>query len=263
MHVVVTGASSGIGRDIAKAFDVPGNSLSLVARREGLLKELQREIRAPAEAIPADLADPADPVGWLMRAEARLGPVDVLVNNAGISYIEPVAGVDAARIKALFQINVHTPIAAIHHVLPGMLARGGGTIVNVASVAAFTASPYLCHYHASKGALGNFSESLKMELRRTGVHVVSVYPGPIHTPMAERNYQQFADSAAARRAPAGDTKTLARLVYRAVLQKKPRVIYPRFYRLAWWLPGIARFISERAVPAVTGARTPPMPGDTQ
>jgi short-subunit dehydrogenase len=261
VHIVITGASSGIGRDLARAFDAPGNSLSLVARRGSLLEELQRELRAPSEAIVADLADPADPIGWLLRAEARFGPVDVLVNNAGISYVEPVQGVEEARIKALFQVNVNAPIAAIHHVLPGMLARGAGAIVNVASVAGFAPAPYFCHYNATKAALGSFSESLRMELRRTGVHVVSVYPGPIETPMAERNYQQFQDSARARLAPGGDTRTLARLVYRAVEDRAPRVIYPRFYYLAWWLPGIARFVAERLVPEVTGGPTPPLQGD--
>jgi short-subunit dehydrogenase len=261
MHVIVTGASSGIGRDLAKAFGIAGNTISLVARRRSLLEALQGEIDAPSEVIAADLGDAADPIGWLLEAEKRAGPVDVLINNAGISYIEPTPGIDAGRIAALFQINVHTPIAAVQHVLPPMLERGAGTIINIASVAAFTAAPNMCHYHATKGALGNFSESLHMELSQSGVHVLTVYPGPIDTPMAQRNYEQFSDSAAARRAPAGDTATLARLVNRAVANKQARVIYPRFYRIAWWFPGIARFVSARAVPGVVGNKTPPMPGD--
>src|SRR5688572_26254519 len=138
MHVVVTGCSSGIGRDLAKAFGTEGNRLSLVARRKNLLEELQKEIAVPTQAIAADLADDRDPIGWLVRAEQTYGPVDILINNAGLSYIEPTVQIDAARIKTLFQVNTHVPIAATQHVLPGMLERDRGTIINVASVAAYT-----------------------------------------------------------------------------------------------------------------------------
>ena len=259
MHIVVTGASSGIGRDIAKAFDAPGNKLSLVARRGALLGELQKEIRTTSWAIEADLA--ADPIGWLRRAETDGGPVDVLVNNAGTSYVEPVELIDEARIRAMYQLNVATPIAAMRHAVPAMRSRGSGTIVNVASVAAFTAAPFMCDYHATKGALGNFSESLRLELRGTGVNVVSVYPGPVHTPMAERNFDRFHDADKLRRVPTGNSATLARLVHRAVVTRKARVIYPRFYLLAWWLPGVARLAYSRVVPRVVGGTTPPLGGD--
>jgi short-subunit dehydrogenase len=261
MHIVVTGASSGIGRELARAFDRPGNRISLVARRENLLAELRGELRAETCAVTADLSDARDPIGWLRRAEEAFGPTDVLINNAGTSYVEPVQGIDEARIRALFQINVHTPIAAIHHVLPAMLSRGRGTIVNVASNAAFSPAPYFCHYTATKGALGNFSESLRMEIKRTGVHVVSVYPGPIRTPMGERNWGQLKPTLAAKIAPEGDARALARLVLKAVERRRARVIYPRFYVLGWWLPGVGRWIAERFVPEATGAVTPPLDGD--
>ena len=263
MHVVVTGASSGIGREIAKAYDRAGHRLSLVARRLSLLEGLRAEIRTDTHAIRADLSDPADPIGWLRQAEEHFGPVDVLVNNAGVSYVEPVQGIDRERIATLFQVNVHVPIAAIHHVLPGMLARRSGVIVNIASNAAFSPAPYFCHYTASKGALGNFSESLRMELRKSGVHVLSVYPGPVETPMGDRNWGQLKQSASAKLAPIGSAPVLARLVVDAVEARKPRVIYPRFYLLGWWFPSIGRWIAERFVPEATGAVTPPLPGDLE
>jgi short-subunit dehydrogenase len=263
MHVVVTGASSGIGRAIAVAYDKPGNELSLVARRLSLLEELRNEIGTDSYAIRADLADPADPVGWLREAEAHFGPVDILVNNAGVSYVEPMLGIDPQRIATLFQVNVHVPIAAIHHVLPGMLARRSGVIVNIASNAAFSPAPYFCHYTASKGALGNFSESLRMELKKSGVHVLSVYPGPVETPMGDRNWGQLKDSRSARMAPIGNAPELARLVVDAVEKRKARIIYPRFYLLGWWFPSIGRWIAERFVPEATGAVTPPLGGDLE
>jgi short-subunit dehydrogenase len=261
MHVVVTGASSGIGRDIAKAFDEDGNSISIVARRRPLLEELQREIRATTYAITADLCDADAAADSLVRAEERFGPIDVLVNNAGASFVEPVLKVDAGEIERLFQLNVHTPIRAIHRVLPTMVERGAGTIVNVASVAAFTAAPFMGHYHATKGALGNFSECLRLELANTGVHIVTVYPGPVKTAMADRNFDQFENSAQMRRLPTGDTRTLARLVRRAVARKRARVIYPSFYRIPWLFPWLSRFLTERTDVTVTGKKTPPLPGD--
>lgn len=263
MHVVVTGASSGIGRDLAKVFDGPGNKISIVARRKSLLEELQKEIAVPTAAIDADLADEADPIGWLRRAEQVFGPVDILINNAGISYVEPTHQIDAIRIKAIFQVNTHVPIAATQHVLPSMLERKSGTIVNIASIAAFTYAPYFTHYHATKGALGNFSESLRIELKNSGVRVISVYPGPVSTPMGERNFDQFKDSKKMRRVPTGDTKTLARLVCHAVQKNKPRVIYPRFYRIAWNFPWLARFVTSRTTFDIKGDITPSLPGDLE
>lgn len=263
MHIVITGASSGIGLEIAKAFGRAGDKLSLVARRLSLLEELGKQIPTETHAIQADLSNPADPIGWLEEAEAHFGPVDVLVNNAGVSYVEPVQNIDRARIDKLFQVNVHVPIAAIQHVLPGMLERRSGIIVNIASNAGFTPAPYFCHYSASKGALGNFSESLRMELKRTGVRVLTVYPGPVETPMADRNWNQLKQNASARMAPIGSAPVLARLILSAIEARKPRVIYPRFYALGWWLPSIGRWIAENLVPEATGTVTPLMGGDLE
>ena len=261
-HIVITGASSGIGRAIAKAFDQPGAKLSLVARRLPLLEELCAELRCASQPIVADLASMDDPVRWLREAEATFGATDVLVNNAGMSFVEPVENVDQRRIDLVFALNVRTPIAAIHHVLPSMLERGLGTIVNVASNAAFSPAPYFCHYTATKGALGNFSESLRMELKGRGVHVLSVYPGPIHTPMGDRNWAQLEGGESTKKlSPVGDPQTLALRVRRAVEKKRARVIYPRFYALSWYFPSLGRFVAEHLVPKATGEKTPPMPGD--
>lgn len=261
MHIVVTGASSGIGRALARAFDRPGARLSLVARRGSELEELSRELACQSCPIVADLARTEDPVAWLDEAEKAFGPTDVLVNNAGMSYVEPVSSIEPARVQSVFQVNVHTPIAAIHRVLPNMQARRAGTIVNVASNAAFSPAPYFTHYCATKSALANFSESLRMELRAVGVNVVTVYPGPVETPMADRNWKQLEDGVFRRMAPRGRADVLATLIVRAVERRSARVIYPRFYALGWWLPGIGRFVAERFLPQATGERTPPMPGD--
>ena len=254
-HIVITGASSGIGRAIAKAFDQPGNSISLVARREPLLRELQSEIRTRSEVVVGDLSDADDPIDWLREAEETLGPTDVLVNNAGVSFIEPVEGVNAKRIAWKFQVNLLTPIAAMQYVMQHMLARGRGEIVNICSVASLTPRPYFCHYTASKGALANFSEAVRVELADRGVHVLTVYPGPIDTPMGQRNFDQFDNPAVVRKAPTGDTVTMARLILRALEKKRRRVIYPRIYKLNWFIRSFAHFLAERS-PTISGEQTP-------
>ncbi|HYV48710.1 MAG TPA: SDR family NAD(P)-dependent oxidoreductase [Myxococcaceae bacterium] len=264
MHILVTGASSGIGLGIARAFDSAGNRITLVARRRALLDELRAQFKCETQAIDADLSRTDDQVGWLKRAEETFGPTEILVNNAGASLLEPIDGIDEARADPLFQINLHTPIRAIHHVLPAMLARRSGIIVNVASGAAFMPAPYLCHYSATKAGLGSFSESLRMELKlkRCGVHVLTVYPGPIQTPMGDRNWAQLEQSKLAHLLmPTGNTETLARLVLRAVQRRRPRVIYPRFFLVGWWFPGLVRWATETFAPPATGAKTPPLPGD--
>ena len=263
MHVLITGASSGIGRAIAKAFDHPDNKLSIVARRTALLQELTSEIRTESKAIQADLSDASATSRWIEQAEQELGPIDILVNNAGTSYLEPVLGVDENRIHKLFQVNVHAPIAAIHSVLPGMMQRRRGVIVNIASNAAFSPAPYLCHYSATKGALANFSECLRLELKGTAVQVLTVYPGPVKTPMADRNWEQLKKTAATRFAPIGDAGVLAARILQAIDRKRARVIYPRFYALAWWLPSLGRLIAEHLMPEATGVVTPPLAGDLE
>lgn len=261
MHIVVTGASSGIGRDIAKALDRADCRLSLVARRAELLDSLRSELRAQSRSIPADLSDPQSETSWLDKAEATFGPVDMLVNNAGVSYVEPLLGIDQERIRTLFQVNVMVPIAAVHRVLPGMLQRKSGVIVNIASNSAFNPAPYFAHYSATKGAIGNFSESLRMELKNTGVRVITVYPGPIKTPMGDRNWKQLKSSKAAETAPIGSTEVLAQKIVKAIDKDQARVIYPGFYALSWWLPSLGRGIASAFMPEATGEKTPPLPGD--
>jgi short-subunit dehydrogenase len=260
MHVVITGASSGIGRALAHAFDGPGRRLSLVARRGDVLEEVAAQLSCEASPVVADLSDREAGTQWLVACEAAHGPVDVLVNNAGVCYVEPAQGVSAERIERLLRVNLHAPVAAVDHVLPGMLERGAGTVVNLGSLASFSPAPWYAHYAASKGGLAQFSESLRLELAGTGVHVLTVYPGPIHTPMAARNHDQL-EGDSSHLAPSGDPEALARRVVRAVERGAGRLFHPRIYGLAFWFPAIAHTIAATAMPRATGRVTPPMWGD--
>ena len=255
MHVVITGASSGIGAALAHALAaLPDAKLTLVARRRALLERLARELPVPVCVVEQDLArTDADPSAWLADAVRAHGPVDVLVNNAGAQVIGPSAAVDPRAGEASLVLNLHTPLRLWRAVLPAMLARRAGTIVDIASMAALAPTPGMTYYNASKAGLAAASEALRGELRGTGVHVVTVYPGIIETDLAERALAQYGSSRALRLQPRSTPERLARDVLHAIRKRRARVVHPRSYTLARWFPTIVRWVMDRFTPAVHGA----------
>jgi short-subunit dehydrogenase len=250
MHVAVTGASAGIGEALVRAWAARGASVSLVARREERLRQIAEEIGGKTFVAAADLANPERATDWMAPAEAALGPIDVLVNNAGVQHIEPTAEADVDGGEVLLRLNVFTPMRLTRAVLPGMIARGRGTIVDVASMAALTPMPGMYYYNAAKGGLATASEGLRGELHGTGVHVVTVYPGPVDTDMGRAGYAKYEPTLALRMTPQGDAAGLARLVLRAVERRRPRVIYPRIYAVTLLFPRISRWFTGRFSPPV-------------
>ena len=167
--VLITGASSGIGRELARLFAGEGAGLVLVARSEGRLRELAGELAAgygvQARVVPADLSQPAGP-GQIMEALAQQHiDVDVLVNNAGFGAHGPVAGIGVARQLEMIEVNVAALTRLTALLLPGMLQRRRGAILNVASTAAFTPGPNQAVYCATKAYVLSFTEALAEEVR--------------------------------------------------------------------------------------------------
>jgi short-subunit dehydrogenase len=247
-HVVVTGASSGIGDGIARELARAGAALTLVARRRELLEKLAAELGTQTRVVAADLSDPAQATSWLAAAEAELGPVDVLVNNAGVQIVAPTEQVSLEDGRRLMELDLMTPLALIRAVLPGMLARKSGCIVNVASLAALAPTPGMTWYNAAKGGLGAASESLRGELRKSGVHVVTVYPGPVHTPMGDAGYAAYPPTLGVKLLPAGNPTTLGKLVRRAVEKKRARVVYPWLYSIVRYFPTVTRLALDLSTP---------------
>ncbi|MEZ4465991.1 MAG: SDR family NAD(P)-dependent oxidoreductase [bacterium] len=192
--------------------------------------------------------DPATCTAWLPAAEAALGPVDVLINNAGMQVIGPTAEVDVERAELSLRLNLLSPLRLTHAVLPGMLARGRGCIVDVASMAALAPTPAMTWYNASKAGLAGASEALRGELRGTGVHVVTVYPGIIETDMGKAGLAAYQKSRLLALQPRGTTEGLAARVVRAVDRRRPRVIYPAVYGMTRWLPPLTRWFMDRLTP---------------
>ncbi len=182
--VIVTGASSGIGYETARAFADQGATVVGVARRRELLERLMEDIRphSPLSSFLAgDLGDRAFAEEVITRTVAEQGRLDVLVNNAGIPMHKQIYDVTAEEVEHIMRVNflssVYTTLAAI----PPMLARGEGTIVNVSSFAAKVAPPRETPYTASKCAMEGFTAGLWSDLAGSGIHVGLVVPGPIDT----------------------------------------------------------------------------------
>jgi short-subunit dehydrogenase len=246
MHIVVTGASSGIGAALAREFGRKGDTLTLVARRKAAMDDLAKEIAATCNVIAHDLSDSAHATDWIAEAEERGGPIDVMINNAGVENTGLAHEADTAAGVALIHTNLISPMLIARALLPKMVERRSGTIVNVASVAAFNAVKLQAWYGASKAGIAMFSEVMRSEVRPHGVHVVTVYPGPIKTPMAEAAYAVYGGrKGVVGLLPEGSPERLARLVRRAVDKKKKRVVYPSFYEIGRFLPWVSRWMSDR------------------
>lgn len=249
MHVLVTGASAGIGDAIARAFAARGDSVTLVARRAEKLEALAAALPTEAHVVVADLSDPEACAECVEAAEQALGPVDVLVNNAGVQVIAPTGQVDVARGEMSLRLNVFSPLRLTRLTLPGMLERRRGCIVNIASMAALAPTPGMTYYNASKCGLAGASEALRGELRGTGVNVVTVYPGIIgDTDMAKQGLEAYQTTWMERLQPRGTSPGLARRVVTAVERGRGRVIYPWFNALARWFPGTTRWVMDTFTP---------------
>lgn len=250
MHVAITGASSGIGAALAREFGTAGNGVTLVARRRELLEELASSLAARTHVAVADLSDATRCTEWIAGAESALGPIDVLVNNAGSTMVRRFLDVDLEDAERMLRLDLIVPLRLTRAVLPGMVARRGGTIVDVASVAAFSALLGTTYYAAAKAGLAAASEVLRGELRGTGVHVVTVYPGPIRTALSTQAFESFEDHWTKRLVAEAPPEKLAAQIRHAVERRQPRVIFPRSYDLVRHIPDTARWVLDRLSPPI-------------
>lgn len=186
---LVTGASSGIGSDLAREYAKAGHDLLLVARSEAALAALAAEIAAAhgvsATVITADLLDPAAPRRLAEEIAARGLTVEVLVNNAGFGDGKDFVAAERERLLGLIQVNITALTDLMHAFLPGMVTRGRGTVLNVASTAAFQPGPSMAVYCATKAYVLSLSEAVAEELKGTGVGVTALCPGPTRTNFME------------------------------------------------------------------------------
>ena len=223
---LVTGASSGIGLDLAKRFAAEGHDVALVARSEGKLKELAAALEAEhqvrAHVVTADLAQPRAAETLVAALEARGIAVDVLVNNAGYALYGAFTETDLADELNMIQVNIVALTHLTKLLVRKMVARKDGRVLNVASTAAFQPGPLMAVYYATKAYVLSFSEALANELAGTGVTVTALCPGPTKTGFQAR--AQMEESKLVRGREIMTSETVARAGYTGLMKGKTVVI---------------------------------------
>ncbi|OMB76771.1 SDR family NAD(P)-dependent oxidoreductase [Mycolicibacterium conceptionense] len=244
---VVTGASSGIGRELALALSRRGATLALAARREELLDDLAGEISgtgAPRPTmLPVDLAVPGTAALLGRQALEALGTVDVVINNAGTNLTGAQSVVaDSAAARAVFEVNVWSPLALTSALVPAMLAAGSGVIVNVTSTVQAVPLPLLGYYSASKAALAQATKSLRHELAGTNIRVLEVVPGATDTALRDIDELPWKSAPPKTFPPVAPGDTAAAIV-RALENGSKRTVYPRYSLLPLEVPALGRMVA--------------------
>ena len=190
MTTLITGASTGIGLEIARRLAQRGTALVITARSEATLHQVATELRRLGSpdviVLPADLGSRAGTEALLEQVAARSLVIETLVNNAGFGAVGTFVELSEEEQLEMVQLNVMSLVHLTRRLLPGMVARGRGRVMNVASVAGFQPGPWMAIYYATKAFVVSFSEAIGRELRGTGVTVTTFCPGPTATPFVER-----------------------------------------------------------------------------
>ena len=248
-RVIVTGASSGIGRAIALEFARRGARVALAARSETALHEVAREIRdqgSEAVVIPTDVTIAAQVERMTRETIRALGGIDVLVNNAGVGLNATIADASGSDVEALFRLNVLAAADAIRAVLPIMRAQQSGMIINISSVAGRIVVPRIGYYSASKFALTAIGDALRMEEGHHGIRVMNVFPGTTRSSFG-KNRLGARGSLAHQRVPPVPAENVARRIANAVERNQGSVYVS-------WIPDrlgvVANHVAGWAVSAV-------------
>jgi short-subunit dehydrogenase len=252
---LITGASSGIGRELAGQFAAGGHDLILVARSVDRLKQiasdLHRQFSVRAEVIAIDLAVPAAAQQLVDLVQQRNLDIAWLVNNAGFGAVGDVAALTLERQSSMVQVNVTALTELTRLALPLLRERGKGGILNVASTAAFQPGPGMAVYYASKAFVLSFSEALHEELRGSPIHVCCLCPGPTVTAFGQDSGM---DQSVLFRMGAMDAATVARAGYEGLMRGSAIVIPGLKNKFgAWSVRWVPRFMVRRLVRRLNSA----------
>jgi len=252
---LITGASAGLGAEFAKLFAADGYGVVLVARRQDRLETLAAKLRQAhridAHVVAADLGTPEGPQRVLDDLRRLAAEIEFLVNNAGFGASGAFVQLDLARQLEMVQVNISSLLALTHALLPAMIARRSGRILNVGSTAGFQPGPFMATYYASKAFVNSFTEALSYELRGTGVTATVSCPGATAT-----EFSTVAGTERSRlfRMGAASAATVAREGYRAMMAGKPIVVHGMKNKFGVQL---LRVSPRAAVRAVAASLNPP------
>ena len=253
----ITGASSGIGEALARQLAEQGLRVGLTARRVDRLETLATSIREAggiASVAPADAADPDDTLAALAKIAIDLGPIDLLVANAGLGLKTPAHCFSARDVDRMVRVNFTGAAAAIEAVLPSMIERKAGHLVGISSLAAFRGMPGASAYAGTKAGLSTLLEALRPELRGLGIAVTTVHPGFVRTAMTADQLNP--------KPLMIDPDRAAQIIVRGIAGRRSRVDFPwrlaTLLRLAQLLPdAVYDRLAERFLLAHGSARVEP------
>ena len=251
--MIITGASSGIGAATARRVARDRVRLTLAGRREDRLRGVAREVEqleSEALVVPTDVTNRAEIRRMAQSTLDRWGRVDVLVNNAGVSYDEPLVDLDPDKVRAEVQVNLIAPIECTQAVLPVMLGQKSGHIINIASLEGLIATPGSSVYCATKFGVFGFSDSLRRQLRDTGIHVSAFCPGYTPSELTPRLKAHVEGGPDAPHHPGLMlTDYVADQIARLVRHPRRLVVLPRSWSVlvlvAFLFPGMADFLVSR------------------
>jgi short-subunit dehydrogenase len=246
--IIITGASSGIGRAVALALAPERARLVLVARRQPLLESLAEEVRmkgGSALVMTLDLRDKSHVEIMIASAREQYGRIDVLINNAGFGYLGTVEETPPSVVREIFALNFEAPLLASQLVIPIMKAQGGGHIINVSSVVGRRGLPLNGIYCATKFALQGISESLRLEVKDAGIDVTIVSPAATES--------EFGDNVRRGRVkakfkPSGlvqSAEEVARSIVECIRRPKLEVYPSRTGRLLAWASALSPAVVDR------------------
>ena len=240
-QILITGAAGAIGGAIARAMRAawPSARLALLDRTTESMAAVAGEV-GNAATIAVDLRD----IDALPAAIDALGPLDGLVNCAGIMIVQQLQTWSWEMARDLIAIDLLAPLRLQDLVVRGMIERGRGLIVNVASMAGKVALKGCAYYGASKAGIAMASEIARGELASRGIRVVTVYPGPVRSALEQAARDGYGGGGLfGRFAPTGDPVALADRIMQAIDRDEPRVIYPRLYGVGWSATNLARWFA--------------------
>ena len=249
LTALITGASSGIGLELAKLFALNKHHVILVARSieklNALAEQLRSEHRVDTHVIACDLAAPGAAEQLVNELRSSALQTDYLVNNAGFGAVGNVANLPLERQSSMIQVNVMALTELTRLLLPGMIEKGRGGILNVASTAAFQAGPGMAVYYATKAYVLSFTEALHEELRGTSIHASCLAPGATATGFGKDSGME---ASRLFRLGAMDARQVAQAGYRGLMRNQAIIVPGLTNKLgAWSTRFTPRFLIRRIV----------------
>jgi short-subunit dehydrogenase len=258
MHVFITGGATGIGEATIDSWLVkePGAAFTVVDKNPDSLAKIRQKLERrgiKALGIEADLTQLEKLPDVVRESQNKMGEIDVLVNNAGIMLVEDFSQMSWERGKLMLDINLTVPLRLIYEILPQMLKRQSGGIINIASMAGKALLPGCTWYGASKAGIGHASEILYGEVKQAGIHVLTVYPGPIATDLEKGARQGYEENWVTQMMPVGDRYKLAEKIVHAYFKKQAVLAYPEIYDTARHFHSLAGWFVRMFAPRTKAA----------